>query len=206
MELSIKKFVTGPIETNTYVISKDKNALVIDPSSNCSHVLHHIRNEQLGVEAVILTHGHFDHVLGINEILSVFPGIPVYAHPDEWPLLKNPEYNGSVMLGMQFAFTGPLHELCEGTMRIGSFSVQVFHMPGHSPGGVALVMGNNCFSGDSLFAGSIGRTDFPGCDGDALIRNVRDKLLALPENTAVHPGHGGRTTIAREKKYNPFLQ
>ncbi len=207
MKYTVKKFITGPIETNTWVLSQDNNAcLIIDPSGCSSEVTEYIDNKKMHVEAVCLTHGHFDHFLGLKEILSTYQGIDVWIHPEDIPLLKDPDYNGAFMIGMNLSYNGPLKEFSEGRMQIGSFKMTILHIPGHSPGGSALIIGNYCFSGDSLFAGSIGRFDFPGCDGPTLIRNIKEKLLILPDDTIVCPGHGGRTTIGREKKSNPFLQ
>jgi hydroxyacylglutathione hydrolase len=205
--VDIERFVTGPIETNTYVVSKDGvlSCLVIDPSSGCARVLAYVERRGLRVEAVCLTHGQFDHVLGVEEITAAYPEAAVRVHPDEKPLLGDPLYNGAVMLGMDFRFAGPVEPLVEGPMIIGAFDFTVLHIPGHSPGGCALLFDNNCISGDAIFAGSIGRTDFPGCDGRLLVKNIRERLLTLPDDTVIWPGHGGRTTIGREKRLNPFL-
>lgn len=207
MGYKVKRFVTGPIETNTYVLSCDSGAcIVVDPSSNCGGVLEYIKNENLYLEAICLTHGHFDHFLGIKEIVSVYPDIVVCAHREAKPLIQDPELNGSFMIGAHFAYTGPLMVLEEGSVQVRSFEFNLFHLPGHSPGGCAYVIENHCFSGDSLFAGSVGRTDFPGCDSSALFKNIKEKLFTLPDETIVHSGHGGRTTIGREKRSNPFFK
>lgn len=207
MECAIERFPTGPLETNTYVVSDRRDAcLVVDPSSGCGGVLARIAKEGLRVEAICLTHGHFDHLLGIEEITDRYPEAGVWVHPDERPLLRNPDYNGAVMIGSDFAYTEPTNDLHEGTMTIGAFTFTVLHVPGHSPGGCALVFDGDCLSGDALFAGSIGRTDFPGCDGGLLVQGIREKLFALPDDTVVWPGHGGRTTIGREKRLNPFVR
>jgi hydroxyacylglutathione hydrolase len=213
MAISVHKFVTGPLETNTYVISKAGSCLVVDPSSGCDKPLGLIRNEHLAVAAILLTHCHFDHILGIAEIRSIDPAAAVWAHPAEKPLLTNAEYNGSYLINKPTTYDGPITELSEGRASLGDFSFDVLHVPGHSPGGCAFVFQNtdsdadaaHCFSGDALFAGSIGRHDFPFGDGALLIKSITEKLLTLPDDTVVHPGHGGRTTIGREKRMNPFL-
>ena len=207
MELTVKRFVTGPIETNTYVLSQDSGACILfDPSSGCEGVLDYIKKNELSPEAICLTHCHFDHFMGMEEVLSEYPGIDVWAHPNEKPLLINPEYNGSYMMGVGLSYKGPAKELYEGTIPIGSFTFKVLLTPGHSPGGCTFVIDKHCFSGDTLFAGSVGRFDFPGCDGALLFRNIKEKLFTLPDETIVHSGHGGRTTIGREKQYNPFFR
>jgi glyoxylase-like metal-dependent hydrolase (beta-lactamase superfamily II) len=210
MNIAITRFVTGPLETNTYVVSrKQEPVLVIDPSHNCGELLGHLTSKNLPVEAILLTHGHFDHLLGISEIRAFAPAAQVWVHPDEKPILRNAQFNGSFMIGAAFSFTGETRDLAEGPRAVGAFSFEVLHVPGHSPGGVALVFRENgetaCISGDSLFAGSIGRYDFPGSDGALLLRSIKEKLLALPDATVVYPGHGGRTTIGRERRLNPFL-
>ena len=207
MELTVKRFVTGPIETNTYVLSKESGAsVIIDPSSGCNDLLDYIDKNRLFVEAICLTHCHFDHFMGIEEIISPYPDAAVWVHPYEKPFLKSAELNGSYLMGMNVSYTGPIKELYEGVIAIGSFEFKVLHVPGHSPGSCAFIIGRNCFSGDTLFADSIGRFDFPGCDGSALIKNIREKLFVLPDDTIVLSGHGGRTSIKREKRYNPFLK
>jgi hydroxyacylglutathione hydrolase len=210
MIFTISKFVTGPIETNTYVVSqKQEPVLVIDPSSNCGELLGHLKSKKLGVEAILLTHGHFDHLLGIPEIQAYAPDALVWVHPDEKNLIASPEYNGSFMIGMNFSYKGKTSDLKEGKVTIGAFTFEVLAMAGHSPGGVAFVFRDGsetaCISGDSLFPGSIGRYDFPGSDGRVLLKNIKEKLLALPDDTVVYPGHMGRTTIGRERRMNPFL-
>lgn len=206
MTISIKKFVTGPIETNTYVvINQEKACLVVDPSQGCDEVLTFIQKQGLHLESIVLTHGHFDHILGIAELHDAFPMMAVWMHPAEKELITHAQHNGAFLIGSDYVYGGATHDLTEGKMRIGSFDCIVFHVPGHTPGGCVLVFEDNCLSGDSLFAGSIGRTDFAGSDHEALLKNVREKILTLPDATVVYPGHGGRTTIGREKRLNPFV-
>jgi len=207
MSIEIKQFITGPIETNTYVVSDgEKKCCIVDPSSGCEAVLAYIKDNALDAGAVILTHGHFDHILGIPEVLKEFPTISLWVHPLDVDLIRRADYNGSLMIGQNFSYGGPLHDLKEGRRNIGGLECTVLHVPGHTPGGCALVFEDHCLSGDSLFAGSVGRTDFEYGDGDLLLRTIKEKLLTLPDKTVVHPGHMGRTTIGREKRMNPFLQ
>jgi glyoxylase-like metal-dependent hydrolase (beta-lactamase superfamily II) len=208
MSLTIERFVTGPIDTNTYVIADKEtlNCLVCDPSSGCQDVLRHIDEKKYAVKGICLTHGHFDHILGIGEIRASFPDIQVFAHADEKLLLANSEYNGSVLMGMNYVFNESYSNLIEGPVNLFGISFELLHVPGHSPGGIAFVFDTICLCGDSIFAGSIGRTDFPLCDGPLLIKGLREKILPLPDEMVLCPGHGGRTTVGREKKQNPFLQ
>jgi hydroxyacylglutathione hydrolase len=207
MPIEVKQYVTGPIETNTYVVSDEKKqCCIVDPSSGCGEVFRYIDDHALRPGAVILTHCHFDHILGIPEVLERFPKLSIWAHPLEGKLIKRADFNGSTMIGQDFTYSGPLNDLKEGEMRIGGLECTVLHIPGHTPGGCALVFEDHCLSGDSLFAGSVGRADFEYGDGELLVRSIKEKLLPLPEKTVVHPGHMGRTTIGREKRMNPFLQ
>jgi hydroxyacylglutathione hydrolase len=209
MDFSIGKFVTGPIETNTYVVFSADGCIVIDPSSGCDEVVAAIKLAKSSVKAILVTHCHFDHIMGIREIHAQWPNVPVYAHPLEKPLLANPEYNGSVLIGKKFVYDKETVDLVEGLLSVCGLSCTVLHVPGHSPGGCAFVFESSgqvhCFSGDALFAGSIGRYDFPLGDGALLITSIKAKLCTLPEDTIVYPGHGGRTTIGRENRRNPYL-
>ena len=204
--VTITRFITGPIETNTYLVSNDKGkCIVVDPASGCGEIIKKIRKESLSIEAVVLTHSHFDHITGIPEFFDAFGELPVYIHPSEAKFLPDVRLNGSLWFGENFAFYGKAEALDEGKQQIGSFEFNVLHVPGHTPGGCALCMDGNCLCGDSLFAGGVGRSDLPGGDGGLLVHSIKKKLLTLPDTTVVWPGHGGRTTIGREKKSNQFL-
>jgi hydroxyacylglutathione hydrolase len=207
MSVEVAKFVTGPIETNTYVVvNEQKRCLIIDPSKDCARVGSYLTDNNITPAAIVLTHGHFDHILGVPELLKAYPTLEVWMHPGEKELVENPGYNGAFLIGSDFSFAQSFHQLHEGVMSIAGFDCTVFHIPGHTPGGCAIIIDGKCFSGDALFAGSVGRSDFAFGDHEALIKNIREKLMTLPDTTPVYPGHGGRTTIAREKRHNPFLQ
>lgn len=180
--------------------------LVVDPSRGCDAVLDYLGEHGMRLRGIVLTHAHFDHQWGIAELRDVSPRATVWVHAGDRPLLRRPDLNGSPMLGVQVTCGEPIEELREGPMEIGGFRFTVLHVPGHSPGGCAVVGEGWCLSGDSLFAGSIGRTDFVGGNMETLLGAIREKLFALPDATVVHPGHGGRTTIGREKRCNPFLR
>lgn len=204
--LTIHRFVTGPIETNTWLVcNQQRKCFVVDPSSGCDELLGKIGDDRLSVESIILTHSHFDHILGIPELLAVMPQLPVYIHPVEINNLADEHRNGSVWFGRPFALSKPALPLSPGRQWIGSFEMEVIHVPGHTPGGCALVLDGYCFCGDALFAGSIGRSDLPGGNGPELLLAIKSGLCTLPDETVVCPGHGGRTTIGREKQSNPFL-
>jgi hydroxyacylglutathione hydrolase len=207
MPTSIERFVTGSIQTNTYVVTKDTQAcLIVDPAAGCDNVIRWIASQALVPEAIVLTHGHFDHCMGIPSVQHIYPLLPVWMHTDDIQIITRSELNGSFLIGSSYVYTGPIQPLMEGILHIGSFVSNVLHIPGHTPGGCALMFDGNCIAGDSLFAGSVGRTDFTLSDEDLLIRSIQKKLLTLPDETIVYPGHGGRTTIGRERRLNPFLQ
>jgi glyoxylase-like metal-dependent hydrolase (beta-lactamase superfamily II) len=208
MSISVERFITGPIETNSFVVYDEAgHAIIIDPSSGCSKIIDFCKNTKLHPSAIVLTHGHFDHFMGIAELQHAFAIAAVYAHRDEHALVRTAQLNGSHLMGIEVSYEGVLSELAEGAMSIGGLAVAVLCIPGHSPGGCALLFApHHCIVGDILFAGSVGRTDLPGGNAVALISGIKKKLLSLPPETIVYPGHGGRTTIAREQRLNPFLQ
>ncbi len=206
MGIEVKHFAVGPLETNSFVISNDKDGvLIIDLPPHCDKIIDYLQAKALSPVAILLTHAHFDHMMGIQQLHEKFGDVPVYAHPDEKLLLQNPEFNGSPLMGTPYAYSGPTNDLAEGFTTIGGISFTVLKVSGHSPGGCAFLFENLCFVGDTLFAGSVGRTDFPGCDGPALLKNIKEKIFTLPEDTIIYPGHGTSTTVGREKRTNPFF-
>ncbi len=207
MSISYEKFITGPLDVNTYLVrNQEYDCLIIDPSSGLDEVIAYIQNQKLKVHAILLTHGHFDHIMGIPEVLALYPDTAIYIHPEDVESLRNPVLNGSILIGQEFSYTGPTLDLLEGEMKAGVFTFEVLHVPGHTRGGCAVVFENVCFAGDSIFAGSIGRTDLPGGNTAQLLSNIREKLFSLSDQVVLCPGHGGRTTVGRERRLNPFLQ
>lgn len=210
--MKIEHFVVGPVATNCYfVINDDNELIVVDPGDMGVRLADMAKSKGYVPVAILLTHGHFDHADGIEDFKESFPDtdIPVYAHMAEKRTLTDPEYNLSYSMG---GFNSTYHAdnflKDDEKIEIAGFKIKVLHTPGHTPGGCCyyFIDDNILFSGDSLFAGSIGRTDFPGGNTSELIRKVKEKCFALPDDTEVYPGHEGYTTIGDEKKYNYFLQ
>ena len=206
MSYTIERYPAGPLDTNGYLIIEGDQCLIIDPSLNPHTLIFDIKERNLTPQAILLTHGHFDHFLGIYEIWEIFGDmLPLYLHPDEKKLISTASWNGCDMLGDTRSYTGDFLPLEEGDITIGSFKLTVFHTPGHTPGGVCLYDGINCLTGDTLFAGSVGRSDWGYSDGKLLSKMIKEKLLTLPESTIIWPGHAMRSTIGRELKFNPFI-
>lgn len=207
--MKIDRFVIGPVGTNCYIVRNDDTdeCFVTDPAACPLELVGYIRREGLNVKAVLLTHGHFDHIMGLDDFLKEFP-VPVYAFSEEKPLLESAELNSSLgMFGRPYTFSGAEYVSDGQILHIAGFEIRVIHTPGHTAGGCCYYIPaeNVLISGDTLFRASVGRTDLPtGSMGD-LVRSVREKLFVLPEETKVYPGHMEETTIGYEKKYNPFV-
>ncbi|MBZ0155503.1 MAG: MBL fold metallo-hydrolase [Alphaproteobacteria bacterium] len=201
----IKTVVVGPLQVNCYVIGDEdsKRALVIDPGDEPDRILRIIKEAQLQVDYVICTHGHFDHVGAVVDMQNE-TGAKVVLHGDELPVYSLAK-NMAAFWGYEIeALPGPDMTVQEGdVLTFGRLSLEVFHTPGHSPGGICLYGENTLFTGDTLFAGSVGRTDFEGGDLSKLRDSFR-RLMILPDNTEVLPGHGPASTIGREKRTNMF--
>ncbi len=187
----LRKLVVGPYQANCYLLGTDTGeGIVIDPGDDLLRITREISAHGLKIRYILLTHGHFDHTGAAKEMKKV-TGAPVLIHALDAP-------------GLGFPPDGHLH----GGMRLtlGTYSISVIHTPGHSPGGVCLHAPGVVFTGDTLFAGSIGRTDFPGGDHDGLIRGVVEKIFPLGDDLRVYPGHGPASTIGTERLHNPFFR
>ncbi|MFN0131363.1 MAG: MBL fold metallo-hydrolase [Phycisphaerales bacterium] len=208
--LAIEAFPLGPFETNCYLVYERAGAgpvTVIDAGFEPGEMIDRLRELGRPVDAIVLTHAHVDHIAGINEVLDAFPGTPVLIHRAEKDWLGDPVLNLGIPIGLSITARGPDRLIDEGeTLTIGGRAWRVLHTPGHSPGGITLHSPGVALVGDALFAGSVGRTDFPGSDMSVLSRSIREKLYTLPGETVVYPGHGPATTIARERATNPFVR
>lgn len=215
-DLAIKSFVEFTFGENAYVVStvaEDGRRVgwVIDPSfpQAVNDLLDYVASEKITVEKILLTHGHGDHIAGVDVVSKAHPSAQLGIGPADKPMLGDGRRNLSSMFGIDLAIKTPasLDLTPETPLTLGPLSWRVLDTSGHSPGGVSLYCPKAAvvITGDALFPGSIGRTDFPGSNGRQLMENIRRHLLTLPDETAVYAGHGPVTTIGNERKSNPFL-
>jgi len=217
-EMIYVRIPVGMLQCNCLIIGDPKSheALVVDPGDEVGRILDMLGRYKLKVQAIISTHAHIDHVGGLAK-LHQYTGAPVMMHSEDLPLYHRLEEQAA-FLGMATPeMTDVDHLLKEGdTLPWGNFQASVIHTPGHTPGSVSLYLPQECgkvrlaqpqlFAGDTLFAGSIGRTDLWGGSMEQIMESLHEKLMKLPEETMVHPGHGTITTIGEEKQSNPFLR
>jgi glyoxylase-like metal-dependent hydrolase (beta-lactamase superfamily II) len=197
----------GPMEVNCYILASKNNslAIIIDPGSEARKIRQVLDRYSLTPAFIINTHGHFDHIGCDNDF-----GVPVYIHSKDAQMLKNPQLNLSGIFASSFRVNSEIRALKDGKIiELDNIRLQVMHVPGHTPGGIALLlekpMNKAIFTGDTLFCHGIGRTDFAGGNEAMLIKSIRKNILSLPDETAVYPGHGPSSSVGEEKLNNPFL-
>jgi hydroxyacylglutathione hydrolase len=204
----IQTIPVGPLEVNCYITgdSSSGDVFIIDPGDEIDRILSAIRKNSYTVKALINTHGHLDHAGGVQRLKDELL-VPYYIHEEEKPLLEALPLQ-QTQFGLYLSgVPEPDDFLVHGQiLTAGKTTYSVIHTPGHSPGGICLYTEGCLFSGDTLFAGSVGRYDLPGGSQDALDNTIRTHLLVLPDETKVYPGHGPASTIGRERRYNPFLR
>lgn len=199
--MHIVTFPLGQLQTNCYLIIKEKTALVVDPADSADFILEEIQRRNLQLQGIVATHGHFDHIMAVGEIQLSYPQFPLYMHSEDLFLAKRLKETAAYFLNYEPTVI-PIQtftELTQGAHSIGNFSFEVIHTPGHTPGSCSLYFRDEgvVFSGDTLFSGSVGRYDFKYSDKKDLTRSV-EKLLTLPEETTVYSGHGEKTLVQLE--------
>ena len=209
--MKIDRLILGAYETNCYVLRANEAAqdcLVIDTGLEGGGLVEFLGRHKLNPVTVVLTHGHVDHAAGVAALREVFNGIEVHIHKLDADMLTGALTNLSALAGRSFK-TNPADVLLEegDVVEQAGIRLEVVHTPGHTPGGICLYGEGEglAFVGDTLFAGSIGRTDFPGGSMTQLVKSIKKKLCILPDETIVYPGHGPMTTIGGEKAHNPYL-
>lgn len=203
----IKALLVGFLETNCYIVGceETKEAMVVDPGGDGQKILKALDDLQLKCKYIVLTHGHIDHILAIKEVVEATKA-KVCIHKDDAIMLTSAKHNLSYMMGEDLDFDAADVLLEENDIiEVGSLKVKVLHTPGHTLGGITLEVENVLFTGDALFKGSIGRTDFPGGSYSKLIEGIKTKLLKFPPETIIYPGHNSFSTIGEEIKSNPFF-
>lgn len=206
----VKGFVLGPWETNCYVVTAPgaSDCWIVDAGFEPRALIEHVKSNGLTPVTIVLTHAHVDHIAGVREMLAEFGDVPIAIHAAERAFLGDPTLNLSAFVEMSITTPAASEALDEGMeLKLGETMWRVMHTPGHSPGGVVLYneAGGVALVGDTLFAGSIGRSDFPTSDQDALFASIKEKILTLPDETVVYPGHGESTTVGEERVSNPFV-
>jgi hydroxyacylglutathione hydrolase len=203
----------APFFKNGFVVGCEdtREGIIIDPGDDVDELLEAATLHRLSITTILLTHAHLDHVTGVARAKQAL-GVPIWLHKDDNFLYEQVVQQG-LMFGLRVDPQPPIDHFYEGEgpLRFGRYSVRVLHTPGHCPGGVCLAVSRDgeekstLFVGDTLFEGSIGRTDLPGGDHATLLRSIREVLFRFPDDTVVWSGHGGPTTIGRERKTNPYL-
>ncbi len=203
----VKRLQAGVYAANCYIIhTLDGDAIVVDPAGDVDDIMAYITKKSIKVNSIILTHGHGDHIGGVMELKNKLK-IPVMVHSADEDMVKSGDLNLSTSMPIGDVSFEPDRLLKdEEIIHLGNKEIKIIHTPGHTRGGICLLMDNILITGDTLFQGSIGRTDLYGGDFDILMKSIMSKLMVLPDETKIYPGHGGDSTIGYEKKSNPFIR
>jgi len=212
--MRIFPLTVGPLQACCYILAADpgQDAAVIDPGGDAELIVSQVRYRKLVPRLILVTHGHIDHVQATAALKAAFPDAQLCIGEADADMLADAGAALANLIGLPFEPCPPDRLLADGdTLPLGSETLQVIHTPGHTPGGVCFLVRREgepgvLFSGDTLFAGGIGRTDFPGGSYVGLLDSIQQRLFALPDDTVVYPGHGDPTTIGEERRTNPFLR
>ena len=202
----MEKIVNGPFQQNAYVIWNSTHSFVIDPGGDSDRIIDVIKSNNLSPSAILNTHAHLDHIGAISTLIQ-FGQYPFYLHKDEIKLL-NAANEYTIMFGIPNIHIPTVDNIIDESSMLcfSGYEIEVIETPGHTAGGVSYLIDGHLFTGDTLFFGSIGRTDLPGGNLDTLLNSINTKLMGLEESIIIHSGHGKDTSIGIEKKTNPFLQ
>ena len=208
--LSIARLIVGPVRTNCYIMRDEEagKCVIVDPGDNASGIMAKMSEMNVAPIAILLTHGHFDHIMAVPELREAFPDIPVYAYKDEEVLLSDARMNESGMIGKSIKLDNIHYLENDEEFELLGVKWKVMSTPGHTIGSCCYYIEEVAvlFSGDTLFDGDCGRTDLATGDTNAIIHSIKDVLMQLPDDTQVLPGHESFTTIGRERKYNVVMR
>ena len=207
MMYTIQRLKVGPMSSNAYLVSnQEKQAFLVDAGGDAKKILNEIQNQELDLKMILNTHGHFDHIAANAEIIKA-TGAPLYIHKQDMPAL----FETSLNLAGYFASTFqsvdnalPLNH--DQRIAFGSDEIIVLHTPGHTPGGVCYLLADHLFTGDTLFAGTVGRTDLVGGNMQQLLQSIAEKIMKLPDTTKIWPGHQEGSDLGRERATNPWIK
>lgn len=207
--MRITNLPSGALQANTYlaVDEKTNEGFIVDPGGYNKVLTKEVRDNDVNIKYIILTHGHSDHICGVNEHKAEFPDAKIVAYKDEEAMLENPNLNQSPGFGVPYSTKADILVSDGDELKVGDVTLKFIHTPGHTEGGMCIYVkeAKALFSGDTLFRLSIGRTDFPGGSYKEIMDSIRKKLFLLPDDTNVFPGHMGTTSIGFEKENNPFV-
>lgn len=203
--MEIFTLANGPFMVNSYLVVNGQKAFIIDPGTGIKSILAKIQSDKLELEAIIATHGHIDHIDGVNTVKKQY-NVPFYVNSQDMQLVQTVQMQARMFGVPDPGKISPDMELPSGgELEVAGLRLDLFHTPGHSQGSVSILIDNILFAGDTLFNFSIGRTDLPGGNYAQLITSIKSKILVLPDETRVLSGHGPETTVGMERKMNPFL-
>ena len=207
--MRITNLPSGALQANTYlaVDEKTNEGFIVDPGGYNKVLTKEVRDNDVKIKYIILTHGHSDHICGVNEHKAEFPDAKIVAYKDEEAMLENPNLNQSPGFGVPYSTKADILVSDGDELKVGDVTLKFIHTPGHTEGGMCIYVeeAKALFSGDTLFRQSIGRTDFPGGSYKEIMDSIRKKLFLLPDDTNVFPGHMGTTSIGFERENNPFV-